>query len=50
MGAVQELAGELIAMGRSDSPFAAVARTRLIANRLSSFVVADELLPLANGE
>lgn len=45
-----EIMGELIAMGRSSSPFAAVARTCLIANRLSHFVVADELLPLSDAE
>lgn len=47
---LEELAGELIAMGKSHSPFAAVARTCLIANRLSRFVVADELLPLADAD
>lgn len=47
---LRELAGELIAMGRSDSPFAAVARTCLMANRLSKFVVADELLHLADAD
>lgn len=47
---LQELAGELIAMGKSNSPFAAVARTCLIANRLARFVVADELLHLADPE
>ena len=47
---LHELARELIAMSRSDSPFAAVARTCLIANRLGKFVVADEFLPLADTE
>ncbi len=45
-----ELTSEMIGMGRSNSPFAAVARTCLIANGLSKFVVADELLPLADSE
>lgn len=45
---LRELAGELIAMSKSESPFAAVARTCLNANRLGGFVVADELLHLAD--
>lgn len=47
---LQELAAELIAMSRSNSPFAAVARTCLVVNRLGKFVVADEFLPLADKE
>jgi hypothetical protein len=47
---LHELAGEMIAMGKSDSPFAAVARTCLIVNRLAKFVVADEMLHLADTE
>ena len=47
---LRELAGELIAMSKSESPFAAVTRTCLIANRLGKFVVADELLHLADEE
>lgn len=47
---LEELAGELIAMGKSRSPFAAVARTCLIANKLGRFVVVDELLPLADAD
>lgn len=47
---VQELAGELIAMSKSNSPFAAVARTCLVANRLGTFAVADEMLLLADQE
>lgn len=47
---LQELAGELIAMSKSNSPFAAVARTCLIVNRLRQLIVADELLPLADAE
>lgn len=45
---MKELAAELITMSKSSSPFAAVARTCLISNRLSKFIVADELMPLAD--
>ncbi|MBX3627822.1 MAG: hypothetical protein KF892_22630 [Rhizobacter sp.] len=44
---LQELAGELIAMSKSASPFAAVARTCLSANLLGRLIVADEMLHLA---
>lgn len=47
---LRELTGELIAMSKSESPFAAVARTCLIANQLSRLVVADELLHLADAD
>lgn len=47
---LKEIAGELIAMGRSNSPYAAVARTCLSVNRLTNFVVPDELLALADLE
>ena len=42
-----KLREELIGMSKSSSEFAAVARCCLRAHRLSQFVVADELLPLA---
>lgn len=42
-----ELTGELIAMSKASSEFAAVARCCLKANRLAHFVIADELAPLA---
>jgi uncharacterized protein (TIGR02646 family) len=43
---LDELTGELIAMSKAKSEFASVARCCLKANRLSKFVVADELAPL----
>lgn len=45
---LKELVSELIAMSKSERPFAAVARTCLAVNRLGKFIVADEMLHLAD--
>jgi hypothetical protein len=44
---LRELQQEIVGMSKSSSPFAATARCCLKANGLPQFVIADELLPLA---
>jgi hypothetical protein len=43
---MEELAEELITMAMAQSPFSATARCCLIRNRLSNFIIRNELEPL----